>query len=49
MHPAIRFPENRVPAGAASHPRGANMRIAIAILVIVGVFLEPCWALTGSI
>jgi len=24
------------------------MRIAIAIFVIVGIFLEPCWAATGG-
>jgi hypothetical protein len=27
---------------------GDTMRIAIAIFVIVGIFLEPCWAATGG-
>jgi hypothetical protein len=42
MFPAIRGPR----AGARALPAlpGADMRIAIAIFVIVGLFLEPSWA-----
>jgi hypothetical protein len=28
---------------------GDTMRIAIAVFVIVGVFLEPCWASIGAL
>ena len=38
-----RFLQLAVRAGACAPP-GADMRIAIAIFLIVGLFLEPSWA-----